>query len=108
MASIPVQRVRARNAATLRSSTGDSNSAMAAASAWAPPTCGRISMTRSGCAAVLMAPDLVIEIASAGTRRRDKGRKRAIYEREGVGEYWMVDPDAGQVTVLHRPAAPST
>ena len=32
------------------------------------------------------APDLVVEILSPGTRRRDKGRKRAIYEREGVRE----------------------
>ena len=33
------------------------------------------------------APDLVVEILSPGTRRRDKGRKRAVYDREGVGEY---------------------
>ena len=33
------------------------------------------------------APDLVVEILSPGTRRRDKGRKRAIYDREGVREY---------------------
>ena len=35
----------------------------------------------------IAAPDLVVEILSPGTRRRDKGRKRAIYEREGAGEY---------------------
>lgn len=49
------------------------------------------------------APDLAVEILSPGTRRRDKGRKRAVYEREGVGEYWIVDPDAKQITVLRRP-----
>ena len=48
------------------------------------------------------APDLVVEILSPGTRRRDKGRKRAIYEREGVAEYWVADPDAKQVSVLRR------
>ncbi len=48
------------------------------------------------------APDLVVEILSPGTRRRDKGRKRAIYEREGVGEYWIVDPVASEVTTLRR------
>lgn len=52
----------------------------------------------------IAAPDLVIEIASAGTRRRDKGRKRAIYEREGVGEYWIADPDTKQVAVFRRHA----
>jgi Uma2 family endonuclease len=49
------------------------------------------------------APDLVIEILSPGTRRRDKGRKRAIYDREGVREYWIVDPESRSVTVLRRP-----
>lgn len=49
------------------------------------------------------APDLVVEILSPGTRRRDKGRKRAIYDREGVREYWIVDPDAQSVTALRRP-----
>ena len=49
------------------------------------------------------APDLVVEILSPGTRRRDKGRKRAVYDREGVREYWMVDPEARSVTVLRRP-----
>jgi Uma2 family endonuclease len=51
------------------------------------------------------APDLVIEILSPGTRRRDRGRKRAVYDREGVQEYWTVDPDAQSITVLRRPHA---
>jgi Uma2 family endonuclease len=49
------------------------------------------------------APDLVVEILSPGTRRRDLGRKRAVYDREGVGEYWIVDPDAQTITALRRP-----
>ena len=51
------------------------------------------------------APDLVVEILSPGTRRRDKGRKRAVYDREGVQEYWIVDPEAQSVTTLRRPRA---
>jgi Uma2 family endonuclease len=49
------------------------------------------------------APDLVVEILSPGTRRRDLGRKRAVYDRDGVREYWIVDPDARSITVLRRP-----
>jgi Uma2 family endonuclease len=51
------------------------------------------------------APDLVVEILSPGTRRRDKGRKRAVYDREGVREYWIVDPEARSITALRRPRA---
>jgi len=49
------------------------------------------------------APDLVVEILSPGTRRRDLGRKRTVYDREGVQEYWLVDPAAQSITVLRRP-----
>lgn len=37
-------------------------------------------------------PDLVIEILSDSTRRADEVTKRHLYERYGVGEYWIVDP----------------
>ncbi len=51
------------------------------------------------------APDLVVEILSPGTRRRDLGRKRAVYDRDGAREYWIVDPAARSITVLRRPRA---
>jgi Uma2 family endonuclease len=41
---------------------------------------------------ILGAPDLVIEILSAGTAHRDRGRKFRAYERAGVGELWLIDP----------------
>ena len=38
------------------------------------------------------APDLVIEVLSAGTAERDRTRKLGWYERYGVRECWIVDP----------------
>lgn len=37
---------------------------------------------------------LAIEILSPSTARADRLRKRALYQRERVPEYWIVDPDA--------------
>ena len=45
-------------------------------------------------------PDLAIEIISPSDPNRDRVRKREIYERHGVNEYWLVDPDDRNVTVL--------
>ena len=38
------------------------------------------------------APDLVIEVLSPGTSKSDLTKKKAVYEKEGVAEYWAVDP----------------
>ena len=48
------------------------------------------------------APELVIEIGSPGTRQRDETIKRHLYERSGVTEYWVVDPDIDVVRVYRR------
>jgi Uma2 family endonuclease len=48
------------------------------------------------------APDLVIEIASPGTRRRDETIKRRLYEGSNVLEYWVVDPDTDVIRVYRR------
>ena len=37
-------------------------------------------------------PDFVLEVASPGTWREDVGRKREVYARLGVKEYWLYDP----------------
>jgi Uma2 family endonuclease len=48
------------------------------------------------------APDLVIEVGSAGTRRRDETVKRSLYERVGVTESWIVDPEIDFVRIYQR------
>jgi Uma2 family endonuclease len=40
------------------------------------------------------APDLIIEILSPSTAYRDRGIKFETYEKHGVREYWLVDPEA--------------
>lgn len=46
------------------------------------------------------APDLVVEVLSASTRRRDLLEKRKTFERFGVAEYWVVDPAVDAVQVF--------
>lgn len=41
---------------------------------------------------VFGAPDLVIEILSAGTIQYDRGPKFRAYEQAGVRELWLIDP----------------
>lgn len=38
-------------------------------------------------------PDLIVEVLSAGTARADRGKKFQLYERHGVREYWLADPE---------------
>ena len=45
------------------------------------------------------APDWVIEVLSPATEARDRVQKRDLYERHGVREYWLVDPDRPVVTI---------
>ena len=49
---------------------------------------------------ILGAPDLLIEILSPSTAKSDCELKRRIYERSGVREYWIVDPDSHTVRQL--------
>ncbi|HEX8059664.1 MAG TPA: Uma2 family endonuclease [Cyclobacteriaceae bacterium] len=50
----------------------------------------QVVITRKG---IHGAPDLLIEILSPSTRRRDLTMKKGVYEEAGVKEYWLVDPE---------------
>ena len=44
-------------------------------------------------------PDMVAEIFSRSTMKRDIGIKKDVYERNGVREYWMIDPWSESIRV---------
>ncbi len=48
----------------------------------------------------LGAPDLIIEILSPSTAKKDLLIKRHLYEKYGVKEYWIADPEHKDITVL--------
>ena len=45
-------------------------------------------------------PDLLVEVLSPSHPERDLIVKRELYARNGVGEYWIVDPDDRSVQIL--------
>lgn len=45
-------------------------------------------------------PDLAVEIVSPESVDRDYELKRRLYERFGVGEYWIIDPDESTALFL--------
>lgn len=44
-------------------------------------------------------PDMVVEVLSKSTRKRDLNVKKNVYERNGVKVYWIVDPLVKSVAV---------
>ena len=44
-------------------------------------------------------PDLVVEVLSPSTKKRDRTYKKDLYERCGVREYWLAEPDTKTVEV---------
>jgi len=46
------------------------------------------------------APDLVAEIISQGSWKRDRVEKKDLYEQFGIPEYWIIDPEARIIEVF--------
>jgi len=51
------------------------------------------------------APDLVVEILSPSTKEIDRTVKFKLYEKYGVREYWIIDPDAETIEIYAWSAA---
>lgn len=59
--------------------------------------CDRDKLDDQGCKG---APDLIVEILSPSTQRRDRLTKLNLYQRAGVREYWIVNPEDRTVQVM--------
>ncbi|MBI4778089.1 Uma2 family endonuclease [Candidatus Desantisbacteria bacterium] len=59
--------------------------------------CDRDKLDDRGCKG---APDIVIEILSPWTAKKDLRTKYNLYERHRVVQYWIVDPEMEEVTIF--------
>lgn len=61
--------------------------------------CDQTKLDNYGCKG---APDFIVEILSSSTQRYDRLVKLGLYQRAGVREYWIVNPEdkTAQVMVL--------
>jgi Uma2 family endonuclease len=51
-------------------------------------------------------PDLVVEVISDGSERYDRVAKLQWYRDYHVREYWVIDPEAREIEVIHLDAEP--
>ena len=63
--------------------------------------CDRNKITPAG---LVGTPDWVVEILSPSTASKDQITKRALYERHGVPEYWLVHPTDRILTIYRLDA----
>jgi Uma2 family endonuclease len=47
-------------------------------------------------------PNLLKEVLSPSNPAHDRHRKRALYARAGVDEFWLISPEAGVIEILVR------
>lgn len=59
--------------------------------------CDSSKLDDKGC---IGAPDLIVEILSPSTLKKDWNYKFNLYEKAGVREYWIVDPNTKTVNVF--------
>jgi Uma2 family endonuclease len=74
--------------------------------------CDPSKITKEGCQG---APDLVVEVVSKSSVTRDLHEKYALYEKAGVKEYWLVNPNDKSLIIFvldekgkYQPAKPLT
>ena len=59
--------------------------------------CDPAKLDEKGC---IGAPDLIVEVISPSTSKKDLNQKFFLYEKSGVREYWIVFPNDKAVTVF--------
>jgi len=59
--------------------------------------CDLSKLDKRGCCG---APDMIVEILSPSTLKRDMREKYDLYEESGVKEYWIVNPEAQTINVF--------
>lgn len=64
----------------------------------------RLAMALDESGHLIIAPDLVVEVLSAGTEndRRDREAKLKLYSERGVQEYWIINWRSPQLEVYRR------
>ncbi len=59
--------------------------------------CNLSKLDKRGCVG---APDLIVEILSKGTKKKDYTEKKDLYEQNGVKEYWIVSTKDRSLTAF--------